>query len=84
MEDELVAFILLAIVVKAICDVVEEYLVGVHTPSDSSESDLRQSTVSQHLCKTCSPDVHVLSTWSLLLTLWARCWFTDILYKLYL
>ncbi len=44
---------------------------SVHTPSDSSEGDLRQSVVSQHLCKVCSPDVHVasyvLSTWSLLL-----------------
>ncbi len=32
---------------------------SVHTPSDSNESDLRQSVVSQHLRKACSPDVHV-------------------------
>ncbi len=32
---------------------------SVRTPSDSSESALRRSVVSQYLCNACSPDVHV-------------------------
>ncbi len=32
---------------------------SVHTPSGSSESNLRRSVVSQHLWKACSPNVHV-------------------------
>ncbi len=38
---------------------ISRFRVSVHAPNDSSESDLRRSVVSQHLCKACSPDVHV-------------------------
>ncbi len=42
------------------CVVDDEMVVFIlHTPNDSSESDVRQLVVSQHLCKACPPDVQV-------------------------